>query len=78
MKEMTRQILSISNFNKSKDKKVSKRAYQAWRHQFSLDGIQGFSVGNSFCKHFKVADNLLRLHRDFTWTDNYINETYVK
>ena len=53
---------------------VTETQFQAWQQNFSFDALQGHTYGQSFCKQFDIADNLLTY---CPWSVDRIN-WYIK
>lgn len=57
---------------------ISIDRYETWQKHYAWDLLQSEQrYGQSFCKQFKIQDNLLYYERDQGRADAYIRRTYL-
>ena len=52
--------------------------YEAWRLEFTFDGIRGLRYGQSFCNHFGIVDYVLFYKLDWASADQHIRTVYLE
>ena len=52
--------------------------YEAWRLEFTFDGIRGLRYGQSFCNHFGIVDYVLFYKLDWDSADQHIRMVYLE
>ena len=52
--------------------------YEAWRLEFTFDGIRGLRYGQSFCNHFGIVDYVLFYKLDWDSADQHIRTLYLE
>jgi hypothetical protein len=57
---------------------ISPAAYEAWRLEFTFDGIRGMRYGQSFCNHFDITDYVLFYKLDWDSADQHIRMIYLE
>ena len=56
---------------------ITLAAYEAWRLNFTFDGIRGMRYGQSFCNHFDITDYVLFYKMDWATADQHIKAVYI-
>jgi hypothetical protein len=56
---------------------ITHAAYEAWRLNFTFDGIRGLRYGQSFCNHFDITDYVLFYMLDWDKADQHIRKLYL-
>ena len=56
---------------------VSNSKYEAWKLEFTFDGIRGARYGQSFCNYFDITDHVLFYKVDWASADQYIRSMYL-
>ena len=56
---------------------ITHAAYEAWRLEFTFDGIRGLRYGQSFCNHFDITDYVLFYMLDWDSADQHIRKLYL-
>jgi len=56
---------------------VSISKYEAWKREFTFEGIRGARYGQSFCNHFNITDHVLFYKIDWASADQYIRSMYL-
>jgi len=56
---------------------ITEAAYEAWRLEFTFDGIRGLRYGQSFCNHFDITDYVLFYKMDWESADQHIRTVYL-
>ena len=57
---------------------IDHAAYEAWKLDFTFDGIRGMRYGQSFCNHFGITDYVLFYKLDWTSADQHIRKLYLE
>jgi len=57
---------------------IDHAAYEAWRLNFTFDGIRGLRYGQSFCNHFDITDYVLFYKLDWDSADQHIRTVYLE
>ena len=57
---------------------IDPAAYEAWRLNFTFDGIRGLRYGQSFCNHFDITDYVLFYKMDWDSADRHIRTVYLE
>jgi hypothetical protein len=57
---------------------IAPAAYEAWRLNFTFDGIRGLRYGQSFCNHFDITDYVLFYKMDWDSADQHIRTVYLE
>ena len=57
---------------------ITHAAYEAWRLNFTFDGIRGLRYGQSFCNHFDITDYVLFYKLDWDSADQHIRTVYLE
>jgi hypothetical protein len=57
---------------------ITPAQYDAWRRHFVFDGLRNLSYGQSFCRYFRIQDNILRFSQTVIEADEYIERYYLK
>jgi hypothetical protein len=57
---------------------ITPAAYEAWKREFTFDGIRGARYGQSFCNHFDITDYVLYYKLDWTTADQHIRTVYLE
>ena len=57
---------------------IDQAAYEAWRLEFTFDGIRGLRYGQSFCNHFDITDYVLFYKMDWDSADQHIRTVYLE
>lgn len=57
---------------------ITHAAYEAWRLEFTFDGIRGLRYGQSFCNHFDITDYVLFYKLDWDSADQHIRTVYLE
>ena len=52
--------------------------YEAWKLEFTFDGIRGLRYGQSFCNHFGIVDYVLFYKLDWDSADQHIRMVYLE
>lgn len=56
---------------------VSNSKYEAWKREFTFEGIRGARYGQSFCNYFDITDHVLFYKIDWASADQYIRSMYL-
>jgi hypothetical protein len=56
---------------------ITPAAYEAWKREFTFDGIRGARYGQSFCNHFDITDYVLFYKLDWDSADLHIKAVYL-
>lgn len=74
--QLLRQIREVKT--QSIHKKITRREFDEWNKQVSLDILKGVRYGQSFCNYFGITDNIL--YYEFSWinAEEYIQRAYVE
>ena len=51
--------------------------YEAWKREFTFEGIRGARYGQSFCNHFGITDYVLFYKVDWESADQHIRTVYL-
>jgi hypothetical protein len=51
--------------------------YEAWKREFTFEGIKGTRYGQSFCNHFDITDYVLFYMMDWDKADQHIRTVYL-
>jgi hypothetical protein len=51
--------------------------YEAWKREFTFEGIKGARYGQSFCNHFGITDYVLFYKVDWESADQHIRTVYL-
>ena len=57
---------------------IDHAAYEAWKLDFTFDGIRGMRYGQSFCNHFDITDYVLFYKMDWDSADQHIRTVYLE
>lgn len=57
---------------------IDQATYEAWRLNFTFDGIRGMRYGQSFCNHFDITDYVLFYKMDWDSADQHIRTVYLE
>jgi len=57
---------------------ISQAEYEAWKLEFTFDGIRGLRYGQSFCNQFDITDHVLFYKTDWVSADQYISAVYLE
>ena len=57
---------------------ISKAEYEAWKLEFTFDGIRGLRYGQSFCNQFDITDHVLFYKTNWVSADQYIRTVYLE
>ena len=52
--------------------------YEAWKREFTFEGIKGARYGQSFCNHFGITDYVLFYKVDWASADQHIRTAYLE
>ena len=52
--------------------------YEAWKQEFTFEGIKGLRYGQSFCNHFGITDYVLFYKVDWESADQHIRTVYLE
>jgi hypothetical protein len=58
--------------------KISQSLYEQWAREFIFEGLRDQRYGQSFCNRFGITDNILYYSDTVSWSDQYIQENYIK
>jgi len=58
--------------------KISQGLYEQWAREFIFEGLRDQRYGQSFCNRFGITDNILYYSDTVSWSDQYIQENYIK
>ena len=51
--------------------------YEAWKLEFTFEGIRGARYGQSFCNYFGITDYVLFYMLDWDKADQHIRKLYL-
>jgi len=74
---MTADLMAI-NARVEQQNSVTQAAYEAWKLEFTFDGIRGARYGQSFCNHFNITDYVLFYKLDWSSADQHIRTVYLE
>jgi len=74
---MTADLMAI-NARVEQQNSVTQAAYEAWKLEFTFDGIRGARYGQSFCNHFNITDYVLFYKLDWASADQHIRTVYLE
>jgi hypothetical protein len=74
---MTADLLAM-DARTERQNSVTEAAYEAWRLNFTFDGIRGMRYGQSFCNHFDITDYVLYYKIDWESADQHIRMVYLE
>jgi len=74
---MTADLLAM-DARAERQNSVTQAAYEAWRLNFTFDGIRGMRYGQSFCNHFDITDYVLYYKMDWDSADQHIRTVYLE
>jgi hypothetical protein len=74
---MTADLLAM-DARAERQNSVTEAAYEAWRLEFTFDGIRGLRYGQSFCNHFDITDYVLYYKLDWDSADQHIRTVYLE
>ena len=57
---------------------ITEESYEAWRREFTFEGIRGARYGQSFCNHFNITDYVLFYKIDWASADQHIRTVYLE
>jgi len=73
---MAADLMAI-NANIERQHSIAQAEYEAWKREFTFDGIRGARYGQSFCNHFDITDHVLFYKIDWAGADQYIRSMYL-
>jgi len=73
---MAADLMAI-NANIERQHSITQAEYEAWKREFTFDGIRGARYGQSFCNHFDITDHVLFYKIDWAGADQYIRSMYL-
>ena len=74
---MTNDILTRCGRRTLPKHSVSTSKYEAWKREFTFEGIRGARYGQSFCNYFDITDHVLFYKVDWASADQYIRSMYL-
>jgi hypothetical protein len=74
---MTADLMAI-NARAEQQNSVTEAAYEAWKREFTFEGIRGARYGQSFCNYFGITDYVLFYKVDWESADQHIRTVYLE
>jgi hypothetical protein len=57
---------------------INQAEFDAWKYSYTFEAVRGIGYGQSFCRHFKIVDYILRFSTSIDEADTYIKRTYIR
>lgn len=73
---MTADLLAI-DARVERRNSIPSAEYEAWKREFTFEGIKGARYGQSFCNHFGITDYVLFYKVDWESADQHIRMIYL-
>ena len=73
---MTADLLAI-DARVERRNSIPPEEYEAWKREFTFEGIRGARYGQSFCNYFGITDYVLFYKVDWVSADQHIRTVYL-